>query len=258
MKFSDYIIYVDESGDHSLGSIDPDYPLFVLSFCIFKKSDYISQTVPRLQDFKFRWFGHDLVILHENEIVKKKRPFLFLQYDNLRTRFMGELSEIIASAPMTVITAAIRKEALKRRYTKPENPYQLALLFCLEKAHEYLEAEDAIGGTTHVVCEARSPREKGGIGKEDQELELEFRRIIAGKHILQPGNGAGAMPCFDIVFASKQANSTGLQLADLIARPVGLSVLRPTQQNRAYEIIAEKIWKGPSGVAKGYGLKVFP
>jgi hypothetical protein len=159
---------------------------------------------------------------------------------------------------MIVITAAIRKEALKRRYTKPENPYQLALLFCLERTHEFLTALGATEDTTHVVCEARSPREKGGVGKEDQELELEFRRIIAGKHILQPGNGAGAMPCFDIVFAPKQANSTGLQLADLIARPVGLNVLRPEQPNRAYEIIAEKIWRGPSGSAKLYGLKIFP
>jgi len=46
MKFSDYIIYVDESGDHSLESIDPDYPIFVLSFCIFKKSKYTSISVP--------------------------------------------------------------------------------------------------------------------------------------------------------------------------------------------------------------------
>lgn len=35
--FSDYIVYVDESGDHSLDSINSEYPLFVLSFCIFRK-----------------------------------------------------------------------------------------------------------------------------------------------------------------------------------------------------------------------------
>jgi hypothetical protein len=64
MNFSDYVIYVDESGDHSLASIDADYPLFVLSFCIFRKADYMNVVVPKLQDFKFRWFGHDLVILH--------------------------------------------------------------------------------------------------------------------------------------------------------------------------------------------------
>lgn len=34
-RFSDYVVYVDESGDHSLASIDPDYPVFVLALCIF-------------------------------------------------------------------------------------------------------------------------------------------------------------------------------------------------------------------------------
>ena len=119
MRFSDFIIYVDESGDHSLESIDPEYPLFVLAFCIFRKADYVRTAVPSVQDLKFNWFGHDLVILHENEIVKRKPPFSFLQYDNLRARFMGDLNAIVANAPMTVIAAAIRKEALKRRHTGP-------------------------------------------------------------------------------------------------------------------------------------------
>jgi hypothetical protein len=34
MEKSDYIIYVDESGDHSLTSIDPQFPVFTLAFCI--------------------------------------------------------------------------------------------------------------------------------------------------------------------------------------------------------------------------------
>lgn len=36
-RFSDYVVYVDESGDHSLASIDPDYPVFVLTLCVFHK-----------------------------------------------------------------------------------------------------------------------------------------------------------------------------------------------------------------------------
>ncbi len=35
--FSKYIVYVDESGDHSLQSIDENYPIFVLAFCVFHK-----------------------------------------------------------------------------------------------------------------------------------------------------------------------------------------------------------------------------
>jgi len=34
----------------------------------------------------------------------------------------------------------------------------------------------------------------------------------------------------------------GLQFADLIARPIGIHVLRPEQQNRAWDIIKEKIY----------------
>ena len=33
LAFGDHIVFVDESGDHSLTSINPDYPVFVLAFC---------------------------------------------------------------------------------------------------------------------------------------------------------------------------------------------------------------------------------
>ena len=37
MLNSDYIVYVDESGDHSMEHINQEYPLFVLALCIFDK-----------------------------------------------------------------------------------------------------------------------------------------------------------------------------------------------------------------------------
>ncbi|WP_200870131.1 DUF3800 domain-containing protein [Catenovulum agarivorans] len=42
-KFSDFVVYVDGSGDHSLTSINPDYPVFVLAFCIFYKSHSLAK-----------------------------------------------------------------------------------------------------------------------------------------------------------------------------------------------------------------------
>ena len=38
--FSDYVVYVDESGDHGLKSMDKTYPIFVLAFCVFNKQQY--------------------------------------------------------------------------------------------------------------------------------------------------------------------------------------------------------------------------
>ncbi len=50
------------------------------------------------------------------------------------------------------------------------------------------------------------------------------------------------------IFQAKSVNSTGLQLADLTARPIALNSLRPNQVNRAFEIIQPKLG----------GLKCFP
>ena len=66
------------------------------------------------------------------------------------------------------------------------------------------------------------------------------------------------MPGFELVFASKWINSAGLQLADLTARPIALSCLRPDQPNRAFDIIEPKIRRDPDGKTDGWGLKNFP
>jgi hypothetical protein len=63
---------------------------------------------------------------------------------------------------------------------------------------------------------------------------------------------------FDIAFVDKKSNSAGLQLADLVARPVGMSVLRPDQQNRAFDVLRTKFYASEAGKPNGWGLKCFP
>ena len=53
-------------------------------------------------------------------------------------------------------------------------------------------------------------------------------------------------------------NSEGLQLADLTARPIAQSVLRPMQPNRTYEVLKTKYLSDAAGSYQGIGLKVFP
>ena len=68
---------------------------------------------------------------------------------------------------------------------------------------------------------------------------------------------------FDVVFADKKTNLAGLQLADLVARPVGLNYLRPTQANQAFEVLKKKFCYdgGRAGVGAGFediGLVIYP
>lgn len=248
-KFSNFIVYVDESGDHSMTAIDTKYPVFVLSFCVFYKRHYSEKVVPALQKFKFNHFGHDLVILHEREIRKEIGSFKFTGQAH-RDSFINELTDIIDASNFILISCVIDKTKLQDRSASAQNPYHTALGFCLETLYEFLEEKNQNGVQTHVVVECRGK-------KEDAELELEFRRFCDG------ANRKGIQLPFDVIFADKRANSSGLQLADLVARPIGMNFLRPTQENRAFKVLERKFFcsGGRDNLGEGYedwGLKVFP
>lgn len=239
--FSDYIIYVDESGDHSLEAVYEEHPVFVLAFCIFKKSDYSRLVAPVVCSLKFDFWGHDSVILHSHKIRKQVDDFSILANLPTMERFMGRVNDLIMTAPFTIVSSIIDKRLLKTRYTTPRNPYHLGLLFCLERTSSFLEEKGDGANLTHVIVEARGK-------KEDAELELEFRRIMDRP----PQNLAN----FNILFADKRANSAGLQIADLVAHPIGRSYINSKQKNRSFEILEQKFYRFPNH--HGKGLKIFP
>jgi hypothetical protein len=103
------MIFVDESGDHSLTSIDEQYPIFVLTLCIVEKSAYSRQIVPAFTDFKMEFFGHDLPILHAHEIRKPRGDFTILLNPHTRARFMERLNGLIEATPMTIVGVVTRK-----------------------------------------------------------------------------------------------------------------------------------------------------
>lgn len=245
MTFSDYVVFVDESGDHGLVNVDPTYPMFVLALCVFRKQDYIDVVCPAVQRLKFNYWGHDSVVLHEHDIRKPNRTYGFLFNAARRLEFLRDLSDLIESAPFTLIASVVRKHDLTRTYALPANPYHLGLEFGLERLYRFLEANGQSGRTTHVVVERRGKR-------EDIELELEFRRVCGGANIMNR-----ALP-FDVVMSPKESNAPGMQLADLVARPIGIKALRPTQPNRAFDILEPKFRRSPQGEVRGWGLKSFP
>ncbi len=231
-------------------NLDSNYPVFVLAFCIFHKLHYSNVMVSKLQKFKFRHFGHDLVILHENEIRKEKPPFNIFQSRQQRVDFLDELTVIIDQSNFVLVCCVIEKERLRQQYQSPGNPYHLALGFGLERVYRFLQEKNQGDRLSHIVVERRGK-------KEDDELELEFRRICDG------ANGFNKPLPFNVQFADKKINSAGLQLADLVARPVGLYVLRPEQDNRAFDILKPKFYcqDGRENVGndyEGWGLKRFP
>ena len=232
--FSDYIIYADESGDLSYETINPRFPVFCLTLCVIKKQDYIQAIVPAIQQVKFDFWGHDRVILHEREMRKQEGQFGILRTSaSLRDSFFYRINEVLKNTSFKLISAVIKKEALLKKYSSPADPYHLALGFCLERVHRFLIDAGEAGKEVSLIFESRGKQ-------EDAQLELEFRRIISKDKPFGYRLHSYQDIDFKLHFATKQHNSTGLQLADLTARPIALGVINPTQPNRAYDIIKEK------------------
>ncbi len=240
---SDYIVYVDESGSPVLDADRKDFPIFVLVFLVVQKDHYCDAVVPALQRLKFEFCGHDQIILHERDIRRQSGEFAFLQVSKaLRERFLTRVGEIVAPLEFTLACSIIDKSKLRTRYSDPMSPYDLALTFCLEKTAKVLRQKDD-NGDVHVIFEARG-------SKEDHHLELEFRRITDGDPQIGQPSPLLQRRVWTPIFAHKKSNATGLQLADLAARPLGLRYLRPDQPNRSVELLSQKIaFPGP---------KVFP
>lgn len=231
MPFSEFIAYGDESGTATFGKIEADFPAVGLAFCVFRVEDYVNKVVPQVQALKFRHFGHDQVVLHESAIRRRQGQFK-LGSTVEWAAFMGELDALIKELPMAVVAAVVDQRELQRRHGKALDAYDLALRCCVEQLIEKIEAEDRAGPRSeiHVVAEARS-------SNYDKPALDRFRAGLpeAGPFAAPPSNRV------NLRFAHKQVNSAGLQIADLLARPIVLQVLRPDQPNRAWDAIAPKM-----------------
>jgi hypothetical protein len=241
---SDFVVFVDESGDHNLQSINPRYPVFVLAFCILPVESYLREVGTDFRRLKFELFGHDVVVLHEHDIRKRSGPYASLDSIS-RERLLHGLTTIIEDATMTIVAVVIDKPRLLQSANGQAHPYNLALRYGLERVHHFLQMNGQGSLRTTVVCEARG-------NKEDRDLRRAFEEVRLGR------NRGGYEYPFDLVVADKRTNSEGLQLADLVARPIGLHVLRPDQFNRAWLSLARKLFDADHRAWPPVGLKVVP
>jgi len=72
-----YFLFLDESGDHDLGFVDKNFPLFLLCGCVIKEH-YLKEIENKVNTFKQKYFGTTEVILHSRDIRKCQGAFQIL------------------------------------------------------------------------------------------------------------------------------------------------------------------------------------
>lgn len=242
-----YLLFLDESGDHGLNNIDPQYPVFVLCGIILSETSYqILQS--EVANIKQKFWGNKKVIFHSRDIRKCENEFTILFDNEIKGNFYKAVNNMISKSDYTIITSAIQKENYIKRYGRlSDDVYEIALSFVLERAIFYLDDTREENNSLQIVIEQRGK-------KEDQKLSQHFNTLLA--------RGTGYVNAtriwnygINISFQKKKDDIVGLQVADLIAYPIARYVLDPERANPAFEIFQNKFY---SKKGKRYGLKIFP
>jgi hypothetical protein len=240
-----FVVYMDETGDHSLTKIDNNFPVFCLTLLAFDQANYIETAIPLATKLKFDYWGHENVILHSRDIRKAQGDFGFLTDVSKRLVFYERINRLMLETDYNIICSVIDKKKLIKRYTVPHNPYELSLKFALERL--LLLIESTPQHRLKVIAEARGK-------KEDDELRLSFLEITT--HGTEYSSSARfRQVTFELVFVSKKTNCLGTQMADLVGYPISRHVIKPGEDNKAFEMIKGKIY---SGSEQNHGLKIFP
>lgn len=212
------LVYVDESGGHDLASPDPNYPVFVLAAAVFDIRRYVCEFVPSITRLKVDHLGHDGHALHEAEIRKRIGVFGFSGSDVRQQEFMDCLAELVDRYATNILAQVILPPG--ERPTRAD----------LASAHHLVSALADISPEPCVLLLER----RGRI--EDDAMRRQLEASVA--HF-----GLTAK----IDFCPKNHAVPGLELADLVARPIGLHSLRPQQENRAFALLRDRaqieIWK---------------
>jgi hypothetical protein len=242
-----YSLYIDESGDHGLSNLNPDFPIFLLCGIVISSENY-EKLNNGFNSVKRDIWKSEHVIFHSRDIRKCEKEFKYLFNLNLKAEFYKKLDNIITSCNYKVIAAAIKKVNYIKKYGKlSDDVYEISLSFIIERTIFYLQSLKESDVSLEIIIERRG-------AKEDKKLQEHFQKISSR------GTGyikAGKLSEYNLTisFKNKKENINGLQLADLIAYPIARYILEPERINPAFEVFKDKLYKKSE---KRYGLKIFP
>lgn len=244
-EFSKYVVYVDESG-HSNWTAAPEYPLLCLNYCMFEKEHYIDELIPRFSRLKFKYWGCDNIVLHERDLRKSDKirdPAVRSKYEGLkgerRRAFMDDLTQLMHDAQFRCFCVVIDKPKVPE-WNKSFDPYHIALSRGFRQIETYLKINDPdeLAKELHIVFESR--------GREDDAALSKAYKQVSVQGSLLASDVARNYSNFRLELMDKKSNSTGLQIADLTARPIGNHYLHASGQRahtdrRAIDVILEKL-----------------
>jgi len=241
-----YYLFIDESGDHNLKSLEKGTPLFLLCGCVID-FDEAKRLEEEMRLFKIKHFGTADIILHYREIRKRMGYFSMLMNKDKNTEFLKDLKELLSNINYNIIVSIIDKEEHIKSYGKTaDDPYELSLNFLIERFIFFINKDIT---STKIIAEKRGE-------KEDKKLLGNWVKIYQrGTFYIKSKELQAKIDEFKML--KKTDNIAGLQLADIMASCIMRKFIKSDETEDIFETIKHKIIFYKNGCL-GKGIKIFP
>lgn len=199
----------------------------------------------------------ECVHIHSSDFnsVKNRRNAMRLLNDEQILDFMSDLTQLIASLDITVISSFIDNEQFIATYKNPIEVYHLATTFIFERFVMHMNTVNK-NSKGIVVFESRKEQDK-------RQLEFAAELIFEGSTCMS----AYQLRIINAIYFSPKMHLTeknnsyiGIELADIVSYPVYKYCIEYIN-NRSFNrddwlAVEKKLCRYPNYI--GYGLKFFP
>ena len=216
-----YRMYVDESGNSDLNHTRDANERFLALTGVIIDLGHVRDTVyPEMELLKVKYFDchpDDPVILHRADIMNRRGVFQRLGVRHVNDAFNREVLDLLRKWEYIVVTVCLDKESHVEQYgVWSRDPYHYCMEILLERFCFLMCQRHSAGD---VMAESRG-------GREDRRLKEEFRKLWeSGADHLEPDRVQRLLTSRELKVKAKNANTAGLQLADLIANPSRSEIL---------------------------------
>ena len=227
--------FIDETGDHNLIKIDPDFPLFGLGAMIISKSEYKKLDIG-IKKIKQKYFEKPhTFVLHSAELTRPRKSTsdhrnVAMEDSNIRNQFYNDINNLLTGIKFELIIHFIFKNKLSDEKDLLMDPYH----FSFENLLNRILRQKAIENI--IMSEGRDKF-------LNNRLMAEYERMCkVGIHKF-PANLVKNKTSLTI--HNKKKNINGLQVIDLIMSVLARKFLgkkeKPIGNGISLKLIESKI-----------------
>jgi uncharacterized protein DUF3800 len=225
---------------------------FVLCGVLMDEGYHNKDVTETLGVFKQRLFGRRDIILHTLDFTRNQVGFESMAQPDFRRMFYEDLEELIAGLDFEIVACVIQKQEHLQKYgLSALDPYILSLSILVER---FIFETGSAGGS--IIAESRGDTLNNALELAFLDLKIRGTPFVSATKIRRR--------IHNFAIREKGENLAGLQLADVVATPIGRHVLGKktysaySKKGDFWQTVETKFRKDWKGKLEGTGLVILP